>query len=289
MKLSPAEGAAPASRSWPVVWAWSLAVWFVVWVLMSSQAYAYYRGRDLPVPWVRFVGSLSDALLWGLASPLALWFCWRWPLSGGRRRTTPPLPLLAGLLLPPPPIAPASPARYGLGRALADPGLYQPLSPGLLFHNLVGNIFAYIDVVAVGLALHYARDSRAKDLRASRLEARLAEAQLQVLRMQLHPHFLFNTLHTISALMQKDLKAAAPELPRGGGVGPRPTAARWNQLHAPAHRCGLLNRPGGGVEVPLSLPSPLQGRARAEGPPPFSPPGAAPLLEKRPAPGPPRG
>jgi two-component system LytT family sensor kinase len=204
----PAEGAAPASRSWPLVWAWSLAVWFVVWALMSSQVYAYYRGRDLPVPWIRFVASLAESLLWGLVSPLVLWFCWRWPLSGGRWRTTLPLHLLAGLLLPAAFIAPATLARYALGRALADPSLYQPLSPGLLFHFLVGNIFTYIDVVAVGHALHYARDSRAKDLRASRLEARLAEAQLQVLRMQLHPHFLFNTLHTISALMHKDLKAA---------------------------------------------------------------------------------
>src|SRR5258708_14191361 len=131
MKLSPAEGAAPASRSWPVVWAWSLAVWFVVWVLMSSQAYAYYRGRDLPVPWVRFVGSLSDALLWGLASPLALWFCWRWPLSGGRWRTPPPPRLLAGPLPPPPPPAPANPARSRRGPALAPPAPYQPLSPRL--------------------------------------------------------------------------------------------------------------------------------------------------------------
>jgi two-component system LytT family sensor kinase len=204
----PSKGAAPASRSWPLVWAWSLALWLVVWALMSSQAYAYYRSRDLPVPWIRFVGSLSDSLLWGLVSPLVLWYCWRWPLLGGRWRTTLPLHLLGGVLVPAAFIAPASLARYVLGRVLADPGMYQALSPGLLFHMLVGNIFAYIDVVAVGHALHYARDSRTKDLRASRLEARLAEAQLQVLRMQLHPHFLFNTLHTISALMQKDLKAA---------------------------------------------------------------------------------
>ena len=43
---------------------------------------------------------------------------------------------------------------------------------------------------------------------ASRLEAQLARAQLQVLRMQLHPHFLFNTLNTISALVHKDVRAA---------------------------------------------------------------------------------
>ena len=39
-------------------------------------------------------------------------------------------------------------------------------------------------------------------------EARLAQSQLQMLRMQLQPHFLFNTLHSISALMHKDVRRA---------------------------------------------------------------------------------
>jgi signal transduction histidine kinase/streptogramin lyase len=43
---------------------------------------------------------------------------------------------------------------------------------------------------------------------ASRLQAQLAQAELQVLKMQLQPHFLFNTLHAISSLMHKDLEAA---------------------------------------------------------------------------------
>jgi LytS/YehU family sensor histidine kinase len=40
------------------------------------------------------------------------------------------------------------------------------------------------------------------------LEKRLAEAKLQALQMQLNPHFLFNTLHSISALMHRDVEAA---------------------------------------------------------------------------------
>ena len=45
-------------------------------------------------------------------------------------------------------------------------------------------------------------------LKASRLDAQLAEAQLQALQRQLHPHFLFNTLNAISALMHRDVEAA---------------------------------------------------------------------------------
>src|ERR1700724_2388633 len=49
---------------------------------------------------------------------------------------------------------------------------------------------------------------RAQELRASRLEAQLAQAQLSALKMQLHPHFLFNTLNSISALLHGDVEAA---------------------------------------------------------------------------------
>jgi LytS/YehU family sensor histidine kinase len=45
-------------------------------------------------------------------------------------------------------------------------------------------------------------------LRASELEKRLAQARLQSLQSQMNPHFLFNTLHSISALMHKDVEAA---------------------------------------------------------------------------------
>ena len=54
----------------------------------------------------------------------------------------------------------------------------------------------------------YYRVSKDRALRASQLEARLAQTQLQMLRMQLQPHFLFNTLHSISALMHKDVRRA---------------------------------------------------------------------------------
>jgi LytS/YehU family sensor histidine kinase len=69
-------------------------------------------------------------------------------------------------------------------------------------------VAVYIQVCAVGHGIHYAREFRDRDLSASRLKEQLAQAQLQVLRMQLHPHFLFNTLNTISALIHKDVAAA---------------------------------------------------------------------------------
>ena len=54
----------------------------------------------------------------------------------------------------------------------------------------------------------FARDAlvrlRERETHAARLEAQLADARLRALRMQLNPHFLFNTLHAVSALVERD-------------------------------------------------------------------------------------
>ena len=63
-------------------------------------------------------------------------------------------------------------------------------------------------VLGVALALDYYRKFRERELRASHLEAQLAVAQLQVLKMQLQPHFLFNTLQAVSTLMHRDVALA---------------------------------------------------------------------------------
>ena len=63
-------------------------------------------------------------------------------------------------------------------------------------------------IIAVGHAFDYYQRFHERELRASELEGRLAQARLQALQSQMNPHFLFNTLHTISALMHKDVDAA---------------------------------------------------------------------------------
>jgi len=55
-------------------------------------------------------------------------------------------------------------------------------------------------------------------VRALELEKRLAQAKLQALQMQLNPHFLFNTLHSISSLMHKDVEAADTMITRLGDL-----------------------------------------------------------------------
>jgi LytS/YehU family sensor histidine kinase len=72
--------------------------------------------------------------------------------------------------------------------------------------------------VLVDHAWGYSLKYRERELHASQLAAQLAQAELQALRMQLHPHFLFNTLHTVSALMHKDVELADDMLSRLGDL-----------------------------------------------------------------------
>jgi two-component system, LytTR family, sensor kinase len=75
-------------------------------------------------------------------------------------------------------------------------------------------MMTYWAIAGLSHAVLYYRESKDRAVRASQLETRLVEAQLKTLQQQLHPHFLFNTLHAISALMHRDVEAADRTLMR---------------------------------------------------------------------------
>ena len=74
--------------------------------------------------------------------------------------------------------------------------------------NFDWEMMTYWTIVGVSHALRYHYQARARELSAAQLETRLVEAQLHTLQRQMQPHFLFNTLNTISALMHRDVDAA---------------------------------------------------------------------------------
>jgi two-component system, LytTR family, sensor kinase len=78
----------------------------------------------------------------------------------------------------------------------------------MFFLNFDWEMMTYWSIVGLSYALRYQGEARARELNAAQLETRLVEAQLQTLQRQMQPHFLFNTLNTISALMHRDVEAA---------------------------------------------------------------------------------
>jgi two-component system, LytTR family, sensor kinase len=84
-----------------------------------------------------------------------------------------------------------------------------------------GNSFAtgvliYWALVLAAHGLNYYRSYQIEELRTHQLRAQLSQAQLQALRMQLQPHFLFNTLHSINDLVLEDPEAATKMITRLG-------------------------------------------------------------------------
>jgi signal transduction histidine kinase len=85
---------------------------------------------------------------------------------------------------------------------------WAELFPFVLRRLIDWELIAGAGIVGIAHAFFYYHDSRERAVRPAQLETRLAEAQLRMLQHQLHPHFLFNTLHAISALMHRDVRAA---------------------------------------------------------------------------------
>jgi LytS/YehU family sensor histidine kinase len=76
----------------------------------------------------------------------------------------------------------------------------------------VGNFhlefLTYWSIVAVQHGVRVFRERRERELSLAKAEGRLVQAELTALKMQLEPHFLFNTLNAISALIHEDPEAA---------------------------------------------------------------------------------
>lgn len=71
-----------------------------------------------------------------------------------------------------------------------------------LLVNLPWSVFLYFAVLGCVFAFTYYREARERESHEARLAAQLAEAKLSALRMQLNPHFLFNSLNAITVLVR---------------------------------------------------------------------------------------
>ena len=189
-------------------WALILGIWTLVGFIFGSQIYWGFLYTDRPLP-------LSGAILWQMGAaywaaaltPLMLWLARRFRIERPRVRRNIIIHILAGLLMA---------ALLAAGHTALDMLYWREQSGILSLAYFTRSMLFLIDrellvywlVVLMSHAFNYYSRYRSGELRASRLEAQLAQAQLQALKMQLHPHFLFNTLHSISALLRKDIEAA---------------------------------------------------------------------------------
>ena len=111
---------------------------------------------------------------------------------------------------------------YVIFREIVDParvaemGGFLAYTSSQLTRNWFVNLPMYCLLLSCIYMVDFYRRFRAEQLKSSELKAALANSQLNALKMQIHPHFLFNTLNSISALVHKDAEAADEMLTRLG-------------------------------------------------------------------------
>jgi LytS/YehU family sensor histidine kinase len=93
--------------------------------------------------------------------------------------------------------------------------MYRSLFLSLVVDDVVTT---YLPIVLIAHVASYYQRFRERELRSSQLQAQLEKARLQALKSQLQPHFLFNTLNSISALMLTDVEAADRMITRLGDL-----------------------------------------------------------------------
>lgn len=186
----------------------------------ASQAFYFVATfGDKPAPFaVLFVLNLGYWYSWACLAPGILWLSRRFPLD--RQSWTVSLPahvagVFAATTLH---IAMAVATRLATYWAIGEHTDWRMEAQRMFFLNFDWEMMTYWTIVGVSYAARYHYEAQDRALRASRLETRLIEAQLQTLQRQLQPHFLFNTLNTISALMHRDVEAADAMLARLGDL-----------------------------------------------------------------------
>lgn len=156
---------------------------------------------------------------WAVLTPAILWLARRCPLERGRLWRHVPAHI-AGVFA----ATLTHVSLVTLGRAAI--GTFHPLPGGdwqmqfqrMFFLNFDFEMATYWAIVGLSHALRYHYEAQARALTTARLETRLVEAQLQTLQRQIQPHFLFNTLNTVSALMHRDVEAADAMIARLGDL-----------------------------------------------------------------------
>ena len=202
------DGAAGGRRQRWARLAFIWGVWALVGLFFSSQIYVYFARTQRAVPvWRALAWQMTATLAFAVSTPLVLWLARRYPFGRAAWRRALAVHLLAGTALS------AVWATYHFFVDAFFGGSLQNFNasnlPRVIFVNLDKELLVYWIVVLISHAVDYYQRYREGELRAS-------QAQLEALKMQLHPHFLFNALHSISALVHSDPEAADKMIARLG-------------------------------------------------------------------------
>jgi signal transduction histidine kinase len=199
-----------------------IAIWLGVAVFFSAENVLVGAARHRPFDWQwdvyhEFVYSLT----WAAFTPFVLAAGRRHPLGAGPLWRTMVPHLWRMALLAPAQIVTTYTAHY-VGLALL--GQRPPvtlaawlvgLQGGIVWGTLTGFLYYWL-ILGIQAAFVYQWMYQQQRVTSAELEGLLTEARLEALRLQVHPHFLFNTLNAISAFVEADPERARRMISRLG-------------------------------------------------------------------------
>jgi two-component system, LytTR family, sensor kinase len=209
-------------NSWKL-WALNFSVWTFVALAYAVSVYEVYRSTGMPMDfWSSFCLQSSQVLGFALLTPSVFSLADRLLLRRINWTTSSVWLLLGGLAFSGIHIVIRGVTPYALWdsntrtwtSAVWDSQTHTlhiqwDVYRTLFLKNVVDDlVFVYLPILLLAYTILHYRQNRERELRTSQLQAQLEKARLQSLKSQLQPHFLFNTLNSVSALMLTDVAAA---------------------------------------------------------------------------------
>jgi signal transduction histidine kinase len=203
---------APRARRCPPVWAVIFGAWLVPALLAAFNSLVQDGLEGRPTDWRWVIFNFFDWLAYAVLTPLVFRTSRRYPLERPHMARNIGVHFIGALLMC------AAWASLGtvLRLAIFHPATAaMPQGPLLWFVSWISTTLpfgfgVYFALVGIQHAVAYLAKARERETQAAHLAAQLSEARLGALRMQLHPHFLFNSLNAITVLVRDgDTGAAA--------------------------------------------------------------------------------
>jgi len=198
-----------------------LGIWILLGTFLGIQNYLNASGSGSSLTLAAALNrSIRRYLLYAVLTFPCLWLCRRYSFTSRRWL----VPLLAHLVGVGSFMVLYAGLRLGIGPAVvnAETGASLPASwetaVDLIRSNLFEQFWMYSSIVTAILSIQHFQQLRRRELREAELRRQMAEYELQVLKLQLHPHFLFNTLNGIATLMLRDTGTAREMLLRLGDL-----------------------------------------------------------------------
>ena len=193
-----------------------VGLWTLCALLSVAQSAARSTRFGRPIDWATTVGDrFADWYTCALFTPAYFWLARRFPIT---RRTwvrgtvAHVVATMAFVVI--------KYALYGAARVamgVRDDAVWTVVADAL-WMNFVSENMAFWAVAGIVHAVEFYRSAQEREAHAARLRAELAQARLDALAGQLRPHFLFNTLNSVSSLMHRDVDAADAVLARLGDL-----------------------------------------------------------------------